>query len=272
MKANEPLRTIGDRRWVDHSRMSDPGRHAARIAELPADVGALNRIVQGLLIHSDWLDAYGVDAHELRANSRTTLPVADRLADVLEADARTLHAPRLPRQRSAGTCRDFALMVTSFLRCKGVPARLRCGFASYLGEGWEDHWVCEFWHEPAQAWRLSDAQIDEAMGAKLGIGFGPANVPRTLFMTAGEAWLDCRAGRSDPDRFGHGEVRGVWFLRLNVVRDHFALNGAETSAWDDWRTAPQAKRLVSDDQLDLLDRLAAKPEVERTEVRPDWLD
>ena len=54
MKANEPLRTIGDRRWVDHSRMSDPGSHAVRIAELPADVGALNRVVQGLLIHSDW--------------------------------------------------------------------------------------------------------------------------------------------------------------------------------------------------------------------------
>jgi hypothetical protein len=46
----------------------------------------------------------------------------------------------------------------------------------------------------------------------------------------------------------------------------------ETAAWDDWRTAPQAKRLVGDDQLDLLDRLATKPEVELTEVRPDWLD
>jgi hypothetical protein len=272
MNANESLWTIGARRWVGHSRMSDPGSCAAHVAELPADVGALNRVVGGLLIHSDWLGAYDVDAHKLRANSRTTLPVADRLADVLEADARPLRLPRLPRRRSAGTCRDFALMMTSFLRCKGVPARLRCGFASYLGDGWEDHWVCEFWHEPDRAWRLSDAQIDETMGARLGIGFDPANVPRTLFLTAGEAWLDCRAGRSDPDRFGYGEVRGVWFIGLNVFRDHFALNSVETSAWDEWRTAPQANRLVGHDQLDLLDRLAAKPEVELTEVRPDWLD
>jgi hypothetical protein len=96
-------------------------------------------------------------------------------------------------------------------------------------------------------------------------------VPRSSFLTAGEAWLDCRAGRSDPERFGHGEVKGAWFLRLNVIRDHFALNGREISAWDDWRAAAHAKRVVNDDQIDFADRLAAKPEDELTEVRPDWL-
>jgi hypothetical protein len=224
-----------------------------------------------LLIHSDWVGAYDVNDRELGAHSRTTLPVADRLGKILEADVWALHVPRLPQQRFPGTCRDFALMITSFLRSKGVPARLRCGFASYLGDGWEDHWVCEFWHDATQAWRLSDAQLDEVMRARLGIEFDPANVPRSSFLTAGEAWLDCRAGRSDPERFGHGEVKGAWFLRLNVIRDHFALNGREISAWDDWRAAAHAKRVVNDDQIDFADRLAAKPEDELTEVRPDWL-
>jgi Transglutaminase-like superfamily len=272
MNSTNSKERIGVDRWIDHSRMSNPANHAARVAELPSDAGALNLIVQGLLIHPDWLSAYDVDSDELRANSRTTLPIADRLAVILDTDARPLHAPRSPRQRSAGTCRDFALMLTSFLRGKRVPARLRCGFASYLGDGWEDHWVCEFWHEPAQAWRLSDPQIDEVMRAKLGIEFDPANVPRTSFLTAGEAWRDCRAGKSDPRRFGHGEARGVWFMRLNVFRDHFALNGAETSRWDDWRSAPPEKRVVSDDEIDLADRLAANPEVELTGVRPEWLE
>jgi hypothetical protein len=163
-------------------------------------------------------------------------------------------------------------MMTSFLRCKGVPARLRCGFASYLGPGFEDHWVCEYWHDPSGAWRLSDPQIDEVMSARLAIEFDPANVPRTSFLTAGEAWLGWRAGRSDPRRFGHGEATGVWFLRLNVLRDHFALDGAEASAWDDWRATPPAKRVVSGVDMDLADCLAARPEVELTEIRPDWLD
>jgi hypothetical protein len=272
MRTTNSRRVIGVDRWIKHSRMSDPAHHATRIAELPSDVGPLNRVVQGLLIHSEWLGAYDVKSDEFRPNSRATLPVANRLADILEADARALDVPRSPQQRSVGTCRDFALMTTSFLRCKGVPARLRCGFASYLGDGWEDHWVCEFWHEPDQAWRISDPQLDQVMRARLEIEFDPANVPRTLFLTAGEAWVRYRAGRSDPRRFGYGETRGAWFLRLNVVRDHFALNRAETSAWDDWRAAPEGKRVVSDDKIDLADRLAAKPETPLTDIRPDWLE
>jgi hypothetical protein len=272
MNANESPGTISVDRWVDHSRMSDPATHAARVAELPSDVGALNRVVQGLLIHSDWLGAYDVNGHELRANSRKTLPVGDRLTDILEDDPRPPHVPRLPRRRSADTCRDFSLMACSFLRDKGVPSRLRCGFASYLGDGWEDHWVCELWHGAAQMWRLSDPQIDKVMRARLRIEFDPANVPRTSFLTAGEAWMECRAGRSDPQRFGRGEATGFWFLRVNVVRDHYALNDRETCAWDEWRTTPPASRLVKDRDIESLDCLAAKPEIALTEVRPDWLE
>jgi hypothetical protein len=263
---------IGVERWTGHSRMSDPAIYADSVAALPSDVSALNRVVQGLLVHSDWLGAYDVDESQLRANSRNTLPVADRLADILEADPRPLHAPRSPQRRSAGTCRDFSLMMCSFLRAKGVPSRIRCGFASYFRDGWEDHWVCEFWDSEAQMWRLGDAQIDEVLRAKLRIKFDPANVPRTSFLTAGEAWLACRAGHSDPQRFGHGQATGYWFLNVNVVRDHYALNGRETSAWDEWRAMPPAGRLVKDRDIALLDRLAAEPEIALTEIRPDWLE
>jgi hypothetical protein len=164
------------------------------------------------------------------------------------------------------------LMACSFLRSKGVPSRIRCGFASYFGDGWEDHWVCEFWDGAAQAWRLSDPQLDEVLRPRLRIEFDPANVPRTSFLTAGEAWMESRAGRSDPRRFGHGEATGFWFLKVNVVRDHYALNGRETSAWDEWRTAPSASRLAKDRDIAVLDCLAAKPEIALTEVRPDWLE
>ncbi len=240
-------------RWTRHSRMSDPANYAACLAALPSDVSALNRVVQGLVIHLDWLSAYDVDDRQLRGNPRETLPVADRLAAILEGDARPLNVPRSPREKSAGTCRDFSLMACSFLRDKGVPSRLRCGFASYLGECWEDHWVCEYRDGPAQPWRLSDPQIDEVMRTRLRIDFDPANVPRTSFLTAGEAWMECRAGRSDPQRFGQGDATGFWFLSVNVLRDHYALNGRETSAWDEWRMAPPASRLMKDRDIELLD-------------------
>jgi hypothetical protein len=122
--------------------MTDP---AAPLAGLPVDAAALNRVVQGLFVHVAWLKHYDVYVSAFGAVSRTTLPVRERLASLIGRDGHDLMRKRQVTRREVGTCRDFALMTCAFLRAKGTPARLRCGFASYLGEGWEDHWVCEYW-------------------------------------------------------------------------------------------------------------------------------
>ena len=251
--------------------MSDLAGHAAVIADLPSDIGALNGVVQGVLVHSDWVAEYGLDGTQLDAVSRMTLPVADRLDDIFQRDGRGLQTGRPPDRRAIGTCRDFALLLCSFLRGKGVPSRVRCGFAAYFGSGWDDHWVCEYWDRKTQAWRLSDSQIDGVLKARLRIGFDPGDVPRQSFVTAGQAWLDCRAGRSNPDRFGHGEVTGPWFVKVNVFRDHHVLNGRVTSAWDGWRDAPPSKRVIGAHEHALLDDLATRPEQALVDVVPDWL-
>jgi hypothetical protein len=258
-------------RWLDHNSMYDPAGHAAAIAGLPSDIGVLNAIVQGLLVHSDWLTEYGLDATRLQGVSRMTLPVADRLDDILQRDGQNLQIQRPPDRRAIGTCRDFALLLCSFLRGKGVPSRVRCGFAAYFGNGWEDHWVCEYWDQNTRTWRLSDPQLDELLKARLQIGFDPRDVPRQSFVTAGQAWLDCRAEKSDPSRFGHGDVSGPWFVKVNVFRDHHVLNGRVTSAWDGWRDAPPSKRLIEAHEHPLLDDLAARPDQALVEVVPDWL-
>jgi hypothetical protein len=162
-------------------------------------------------------------------------------------------------------------MLCCFLRSKGVPARLRCGFAAYFGGGWEDHWVCEYWDKQAQRWRMSDAQIDGVLKDSCRIGFDPKDVPDQSFLTAGRAWLDYRDARSDPNRFGHGKVTGPWFIKVNVLRDHYVLNGQETSAWDGWQAAPPSERVVGEHEVALLDDLAARPEQRVVEVVPDWL-
>jgi hypothetical protein len=79
--------------------MSDPAAHTSIVAELPSGIGTLNSVIQGLLIHSDWLAAYGLDLAYYRTVSRDTLPVADRLAAILANDAQDLRAPRPPGKR-----------------------------------------------------------------------------------------------------------------------------------------------------------------------------
>lgn len=258
-------------RWINHDGMSDPAGHSAAIAGLPPDIAALNAVVQGVLVHSDWLSEYGLDATRLAGVSRATLPVTDRLDDILNRDGQALHIQRPPDRRAIGTCRDFALLLCSFLRDKGVPCRVRCGFAAYFSGGWEDHWVCEYWDRTTRTWHLSDPQIDGLLKARLRIGFDPTDVPRQCFVTAGQAWLDCRGGGADPGRFGHGAVTGLWFIKVNVIRDHHVLNGRVTSAWDGWRDAPPSQRLVGQHDHPLLDDLATRPEQALIEIIPDWL-
>jgi hypothetical protein len=103
--------------------MSDPAGHICLVAGLPPDIGTLNGIIQGLLVHSDWLTAYGLDGADYLTVSRDTLPVAGRLAVILALDAQDLRTPRPLGKRAVGTCRDFALMMCSFLRSQGVPSR-----------------------------------------------------------------------------------------------------------------------------------------------------
>jgi Transglutaminase-like superfamily len=138
-------------RWIRHSPMSDTRRYSSAVAELPSSVSALNGVVQGVIIHTDWLGAYGVDESQFDRVSRETLPVDERIALILDSDAHALTVRRAPARRAIGTCRDFALMLCAFLRSKRIPARVRCGFANYLADGWEDHWVCEYWDQASNA-------------------------------------------------------------------------------------------------------------------------
>src|SRR5262249_43832017 len=77
----------------------------------------------------------------------------------------------------------------------------------------------------------------------LSIDFDATDVPRDKFLTGGDAWHLCRAGKADPDTFGILEFWGVWFVRGNVVRDLAALNKMELLPWDGWGVMVRADEL-----------------------------
>jgi hypothetical protein len=258
-------------RWLAHTPMTEPGALESRVRGLPADVASLNRAVQGLLVHCEWLAAYGANSSAFPSFSRATLPVSERLAALVERDVLGLDEARTPTQRSVGTCRDFALTLCSFLRTTGTPARLRCGFASYLADGWEDHWICEYWDNQKSEWLLSDPQLDEVTRAACRVTFNTSNMPRDVFLSAGEAWFQCRKGQSNPNGFGQRSAKGLWFLGVNVVRDSYAVNNRETSAWDGWREASPDLRTVHADELPALDEIARNPEQALSDLAPAWL-
>jgi hypothetical protein len=60
-------------------------------------------------------------------------------------------------------------------------------------------------------------------------------------------------------------------MSVNVVRDAFAVNNRETSAWDRWREAPSGQRTVSHQELTIFDKLARNPEAASGDLMPPWL-
>ncbi len=233
-----------------HGALSEPGRFRPALSTLPSDLPALCRFIQGVVLHADWAAAYGVKDTAL---SRETLPVERRMALVQATGVKGLP----PEQRTSGTCRDFALMLCSLLRERGVAARVRCGFATYFAENpFDDHWVCEYRVDGENRWALADAQLDSLMCDRLRIGFDPTDLPAGTYLNAGEAWAMWREGKVEPDAFGHGAAKGVWFMRVNLMRDLLALNKQETSAWDAWRDLPHEQKVVDGEALAAGDAIA----------------
>ena len=118
---------------------------SAMVRDLVADPRALCRAVQGLVVSPP--DATGAGLPDDRLAERNTRPAAALLRRVLELDADApLDEPRPAERRVVGTCRHFAVLATAFLRATSVPARARCGFATYFVPPRKvDHWIVEHW-------------------------------------------------------------------------------------------------------------------------------
>lgn len=234
--------------------LSDAGRHACLLEDLPGDPAALATIVQGLLMHEHVAPAYGLKlTHEQHAQAHVR-SVEKMLQDIARRDSRPLSTARPEGERQVGVCRHFTLLHVAMLRRHGVPARARCGFGGYFERGkFVDHWVTEYWSDASKRWILVDPQLDKRQRELFRISFDPLDVPRDLFLVAGAAWRRCRAGKADPQAFGILDMHGLWFIAGNVVRDLAALNNHEMLPWDVWGPMTQDD---ADIDLSLIDRLA----------------
>lgn len=259
MDANPSPSSLGLDVFSQPGPLTDAGDRSGLFDGLPDSIPELCSAVQGLVLHRNWVPAYGLELPPERnadAQARTIPAILER---ILELDPRPLAEAREPLSRFMGTCRDFALLTTAILRHQGVPARARCGFGAYFKPGhFEDHWVCEHWSEAQRRWVRSDPQIDEVQRKVLSLELDWLDLADDEFVLAGEAWRRCRAGEVDPELFGIFEFHGLDFVRGNVWRDLAALNRVELLPWDDWGLP---KRLGdqpgNDAELAQVDRIAA---------------
>jgi hypothetical protein len=242
------------------SPFTAPGRHAAALQALPRDTDPLVEIVQGLALHQYFAGAYGHEIPASRLGEAHLRDVAAILDRIVALDPAPLSVARPVDRRVVGVCRHHVLLLVAMLRAKGIPARARVGFGLYFNPGCgEDHWVCEWWDEAAGRWKLADPQFDAVWRNALNIGHDILDVPRDRFLTAAEAWERCRTGAADPTTFGifQGNLRGLWFVAGNLVRDLAALNKVEMLPWDSWGAMPGPNAAIGRAELAFFDNLAA---------------
>lgn len=88
------------------------------------------------------------------------------------------------------TCRSQAIILASILKAKGIPARVRSGFAEYIKyDGiYYDHWITEYYDEKEERWKLVDA--DEYLEDT--IEFDVNDIPYNKFLFGAKAYLGVR--------------------------------------------------------------------------------
>lgn len=273
-------------------KITNINKYTNFIEWLSDDIRVIFQTVQGLLIHGAWLNFYGVNMNDYKYKDFYNIYIEEIIDKVLELDNSSLGIPRSPDKRIIVSCREYATLFCAILRAKGIPARCRCGFSSYLARDgyYEDHWICEYWNN--SRWIKVDPQIDPFQQSSLKSwilnskdtsenikkiikALNPLDLSNDDFITSGEAWLKCRKGIYDSNRFGiYGDATqygidslyGLWFVRGNLIRDFASLNKVETVPllnrienglnWDEWRLLSMRDSEMTDKDLELLDQIA----------------
>jgi hypothetical protein len=244
--------------YREQSRITEPGEYSALLDDLPSDVEGLCRAAQGLIIHHlDGAQLFGYTVPQERLSELDTCSVVEMLRRICGLDDGPLTQERPPERRLAGCCRDFATSFCSMARHKGIPARVRSGYARYFHPGFHyDHMLVECWDAGQKRWVLVDPEMSPRHVELYDVSFDPHDVPRGEFIGGGRAWMMCRGGEADAENFGlapESERKGWRHVRDRLVRDLAAQNRSELLLWDSWGLM---EREPSEDEPALLDEVA----------------
>ena len=112
------------------------------------------------------------------------------LAELLRRD-KDYSVDRKVEDKIHVTCRGEAVLLASILKAKGIPTRVRSGFAEYLRHDgtYYDHWITEYYSYDKNRWVLVDA--DNQWGDTK-INFDLNDIPRDKFLLGAKAYLNLR--------------------------------------------------------------------------------
>lgn len=248
--------------YSKQSCMTDPKIYAKYYEDLPADVESLIKIVQGLLIHPAELELYDVKHSNKQINNEEQLRTIVQMVDYLiRLDSRPLTKKRSPENRLIGICRDYSVLLASFLRYKAVPARVRFGFVNYFDSevANETHNIVEYYDQEKKRWIAIDVQVDDLQREKHKIQIDTCNLEfQKDFYTAAQVWLLHKQGKINAKDFGYNKKwKGLRTIRSSLLLDLDSMNKRELLPWDFWgQLISKSEQNLSQKDKAVLDTIA----------------
>lgn len=221
--------------YRQHGIMTEIKTMQHMVKGLPKDIESIVLAVQNIFLHQHWAKSYGLDMEDIRKEEPRIRSVEEKLTFLNKKGYQHVLDKKQMNDKMIAICRDFSVMAVALCIEAGIPARARCGFATYFEkEKYIDHWVFEYWDKDKKRWILADAQLDDLQREKLNISFDPLDINDKDFITGPKAWMMCREGKAKPESFGIFEWWGYDYLKCNLILDANSLLKIPMQPWDGW--------------------------------------
>lgn len=227
--------------YLKFSPFTNPGCYKKRLEEnLPNDVKKIGFLVRKQIIHRVTLKNGNKGSNvDLKYGDMSKVPWYRQpeddyfptaiaiLAELYRRDRRGFVKDRKEKDRLILTCRFVSILMASVLKSKGIPARVRSGFAPYFkgfGNKSVDHWINQYWNKKEKRWVTID--VDGSLEDYL--EFDPYDTPRDVFDFSADAWLAVRAGKTDKAYFWNaGGFEGLRVIAWELFYDFHCLMNNE---------------------------------------------
>lgn len=224
--------------YLEYGLFTYPGLYEDYLKTLPDDIREMGKLLRRNFIHRSTLDAGNVGTNaDLKYGDMTKVPwyrqaeddnfatSAAMLAELFRRDQKGLTLERKVEDKVFLTCRYISILMASILKAKGIPSRVRSGFAGYF-EGvtiaW-DHWITQYWDNSQSKWVTVDIDASDHK-----TGFDMYDIPEGKFDWSADVWLDVREGKKDGNYFNNaGGYKGLVAIAWELFYDFHCLMNSE---------------------------------------------
>lgn len=271
--------------YLKYGMFTYPGLYEEYLKSLPDDIRKIGHILRWSFIHRTTLDWGNKGTNsDLKFGDMTKVPwyrqdeddnlvtATSIIAELFRRDSRGLTAERKVEDKVILTCRHISILMAAILKSKGIPTRVRSGFAGYWpwAKATSDHWINQYWNKKENKWTTIDVD-----GSFHKTGFDMYDIPEGKFDYSANAWFNVRKGKIDGNHFVNADgSKGLISIGWELFYDFHCLMGNEVIYLHHPKIVmPGVFEKLSENELKRIDHLAElmrNPDENFDELQKVW--